>query len=82
MIYDNNVVDVAFKLLILNIVFVEILFKLFYNGVDVAFKSLILNIEFVANAFRFRFVAYKLKSIGMQSLYYEVALIEQFISHL
>jgi hypothetical protein len=41
------VVDVAFKLLIFNIEFVEILFKLVNNVIDVIFKLLIFNVELV-----------------------------------
>ncbi len=38
MIYDNNVVDVAFKLSIFNLLKVDIEFKLLNIVVDVAFK--------------------------------------------
>ncbi len=44
--------DVAFKLLIFNIEFVEILFKLLNIVVDVAFKLLIDNTELVDNEFK------------------------------
>jgi hypothetical protein len=45
------VVDVAFKLLIFNLGFVEILFELLNIVVDVAFKLLIFDIEFAEMLF-------------------------------
>ncbi len=49
----NNVDDVAFKLLIDNIEFVDKLFKRLNMVVDVAFKLLIDNIELVDKLFKF-----------------------------
>jgi len=48
----NNVVDVAFKLLIDNIDDVDKLFKLLNIVVDVVFKLFIDNIEFVDKLFK------------------------------
>jgi len=48
----NMVVDVALRLDIFNVEFVDNEFKLLNIVVDVAFKLFILNIEFVDNAFK------------------------------
>jgi hypothetical protein len=48
----NNVVDVAFKLLIDNVELVDKLFKLLKIVVDVVFKLLIDNLEFVEKLFK------------------------------
>ena len=64
LIYDNNVVDVAFKLSIFHLLYDDIEFKLINIVVDVVFKLFIDNVELVDKLFKFVLVAYELKSIN------------------
>ena len=56
LIYDNNVVDVAFKLSIFNLLKVDSEFKLLKMVVDVLFKLVIDNIELVDKLFKLEFI--------------------------
>jgi len=61
-IFDNNVVDVAFKLFIDNVELVDNELRLVNIVVDVVFKLFIDNVELVDKLFKFVFVAYPDKS--------------------